>query len=65
MKPGLTGWPQVNGRASLPWSQRIELDVWYVDHWSLALDIKVLWMTALQLVRPHQAYKGGTGGFDL
>ena len=65
MKPGLTGWPQVHGRASLPWSERIEMDVWYVDHWSLALDLRVLWMTVLQLVRPHQAYRGESGGFDL
>ena len=42
VKPGITGWAQVNGRASLPWSERIELDVWYVEHRSLALDLRIL-----------------------
>ena len=41
-RPGLTGWAQVNGRASLPWPERIELDVWYVEHRSLALDLRIL-----------------------
>ena len=65
MKPGLTGWSQVHGRTSIPWSERIELDVWYVEHWSLALDLRILWMTVAQLLRPHETYKGETGGFDL
>ena len=42
VKPGITGWAQVNGRASLPWPERIELDVWYVDHRSLLLDLRIL-----------------------
>ena len=45
MKPGITGWAQVNGRNALPWSQRIELDIWYVDHHTLWLDAKILWLT--------------------
>lgn len=65
MKPGLTGWSQVHGRTSIPWSERIELDVWYVENWSLALDLRILWMTVAQLLRPHETYKGETGGFDL
>jgi sugar transferase EpsL len=46
MKPGITGWAQVNGRHAIPFAQRFELDLWYVDNWSLALDIKILWLTA-------------------
>ncbi len=56
VKPGLTGWAQVNGRTSLPWSERIELDVWYVDNRSLALDLKILARTARLLVSGHGLY---------
>ncbi len=45
VKPGITGWAQVNGRSSLSWPARIRLDVWYVDHWSLWLDLKILLKT--------------------
>jgi lipopolysaccharide/colanic/teichoic acid biosynthesis glycosyltransferase len=51
VKPGITGWVQVNGRNSLTWEQKFELDVWYVDHRSLWLDAKVVWMTVLQVLR--------------
>ena len=64
VKPGITGWAQVNGRASLPWDERIELDVWYVDHRSLWLDVKILAMTARMLVTGHGLYKGETGGWQ-
>jgi lipopolysaccharide/colanic/teichoic acid biosynthesis glycosyltransferase len=63
LKPGITGWAQVNGRASLPWPQRIELDLWYVEHATLALDIKILYLTARMLVTGHGLYKGETGGW--
>jgi lipopolysaccharide/colanic/teichoic acid biosynthesis glycosyltransferase len=63
LKPGITGWAQVNGRASLPWPQRIELDLWYVEHATLMLDIKILWLTARMLVTGHGLYKGETGGW--
>ena len=53
VKPGITGWAQVNGRASLPWNERIELDVWYVDHRSLALDLRILGRTVVLLVTGH------------
>ena len=43
--PGVTGWAQVNGRNALSWDRKFELDVWYVDHWSLGLDAKILWRT--------------------
>jgi lipopolysaccharide/colanic/teichoic acid biosynthesis glycosyltransferase len=63
LKPGITGWAQVNGRASLPWPERIELDLWYAEHASLRLDIKILWLTARMLVTGHGLYKGDTGGW--
>ena len=50
VKPGMTGWAQINGRAGLPWEQRIELDVWYVDHRSLGLDVRILARTLALLV---------------
>jgi len=45
VRPGITGWAQVNGRNALSWEDKFRLDVWYVDHFSLALDVKILWMT--------------------
>lgn len=62
--PGITGWAQVNGRASLPWSERIELDVFYVEHRSLALDLRILARTPTMLARSEGIYKGATGGWD-
>jgi lipopolysaccharide/colanic/teichoic acid biosynthesis glycosyltransferase len=61
VRPGLTGWAQVHGRASLPWAERIELDVWYVEHRSPLLDLKILLRTPLALV--GGIYKGATGGW--
>lgn len=49
--PGITGWAQVNGRNALDWDERFRLDVWYVDHWSLALDVKILALTLLRVVQ--------------
>jgi lipopolysaccharide/colanic/teichoic acid biosynthesis glycosyltransferase len=63
LKPGITGWAQVNGRASLPWPERIELDLWYVEHATLRLDLRILWLTARMLVTGHGLYKGETGGW--
>jgi lipopolysaccharide/colanic/teichoic acid biosynthesis glycosyltransferase len=51
VKPGITGWAQVNGRNDLSWGEKFELDVWYVDHWSPWLDARVLWMTVSQVLR--------------
>jgi lipopolysaccharide/colanic/teichoic acid biosynthesis glycosyltransferase len=56
VKPGITGWAQVNGRASLPWPERIELDVWYVEHRSLLLDLRILVRTARMLATGHGLY---------
>ncbi len=64
VRPGLTGWAQVQGRASLPWSERIELDLWYVEHASLALDLKILWRTVAMVLGGHGLYKGETGGWS-
>ena len=63
VKPGITGWAQVNGRATLPWHERIELDVWYVDHRSLRLDLRILALTVRMLATGHGLYKGETGGW--
>jgi lipopolysaccharide/colanic/teichoic acid biosynthesis glycosyltransferase len=49
--PGITGWAQVNGRNAVTWDERFRDDLWYVDHWSLALDAKILAMTALKVLR--------------
>ena len=51
VKPGITGWAQVNGRNAISWTRKLELDVWYVKHVSMMLDIKILWMTFLKVLR--------------
>ena len=56
VKPGITGWAQVNGRTSLPWPERIELDVWYVEHRSLRLDLRILARTVRLLATGHGLY---------
>jgi lipopolysaccharide/colanic/teichoic acid biosynthesis glycosyltransferase len=61
VKPGITGWAQVHGRARLPWDERIELDVWYVEHRSFWLDVQILARTPLALLTG--TYKGATGGW--
>jgi len=64
VKPGLTGWAQVNGRASLPWSERIELDLYYIEHRSLALDLRILARTPAQVLGGAGLYKGAGGGWE-
>jgi len=51
VRPGITGWTQVNGRNSLSWEKKFELDVWYVDHVSFCLDMKILWMTVIKVFK--------------
>ncbi len=63
VKPGLTGWAQVNGRASLPWHERIELDLWYVEHRSFLLDLRIIFRTVEMLVMGTGLYKGEKGGW--
>ena len=59
VKPGITGWVQVNGRNALTWEQKFELDIWYVDHQSFWLDFRILWLTLLIVVR-HQGIEHGS-----
>lgn len=64
IKPGITGWAQVNGRTSLPWAQRIELDLYYIEHRSLALDLRILWRTVAIVLGGAGLYKGPEGGWE-
>lgn len=61
--PGITGWAQVHGRASLPWHERIELDLFYIEHASLRLDLRILWLTARMVLGGQDLYRGETGGW--
>ena len=58
VKPGITGWAQVNGRTELPWDERIELDLWYIEHRSWRLDLRILWSTARMVVGGAGLYRG-------
>jgi lipopolysaccharide/colanic/teichoic acid biosynthesis glycosyltransferase len=64
IKPGITGWAQVHGRASLPWSERIELDLYYIAHRSLRLDLQILWRTVAMVLGGSGLYKGAAGGWE-
>jgi lipopolysaccharide/colanic/teichoic acid biosynthesis glycosyltransferase len=64
VKPGITGWAQVNGRASLPWGERIELDLYYIEHRSLALDLRILRRTVAMVLGGSGLYKGPAGGWE-
>ncbi len=63
VKPGLTGWAQVNGRAALPWSERIELDLHYIEHRSLRMDLEILRRSVEMVLRGEGTYRGATGGW--
>jgi len=63
LRPGLTGWAQVNGRASLPWPERIELDIWYLENATLRLDLRIIALSARMAVTGHGLYRGETGGW--
>ena len=58
VKPGITGWAQVNGRAEIPWDQRIELDLWYIEHRSWALDLQILWRSVRIVFGGDGLYRG-------
>jgi lipopolysaccharide/colanic/teichoic acid biosynthesis glycosyltransferase len=62
VRPGLTGWAQVNGRNALSWPERIELDLWYIAHRTLALDLRIVALTLLRLLRPQGIV--GDGGIN-
>ena len=64
VKPGITGWAQVNGRASLPWPERIELDLWYVEHRSLRLDLRILARTVRMVVGGDGHLQGREGRME-
>jgi lipopolysaccharide/colanic/teichoic acid biosynthesis glycosyltransferase len=64
IKPGVTGWAQVHGRASLPWTERIELDLFYIAHRSLWLDLRILWRTVVMVLGGSGLYKGQAGGWE-
>ena len=51
VKPGITGWAQVNGRNAITWEEKFKLDLWYVDNWSLGLDLRILWMTVWKILK--------------
>jgi len=63
VRPGITGWAQVNGRTSLPWTERIELDLWYIEHRSWRLDLQILRRSARLVFGGEGLYKGATGGW--
>lgn len=63
IRPGITGWAQVNGRAALPWSERIELDLYYIEHRSWRLDVEILKRTPAMVLGGTGLYKGETGGW--
>ncbi len=60
IKPGITGWAQVNGRTKLSWNDRIELDLWYIEHRSVRLDAEILWRTARMVLGGDGLYRGDT-----
>ena len=62
VRPGITGWAQVNGRNHCKLSKKFEMDVWYVDHLTLWLDIKILWMTVVNVIKREDI---GTGSADM
>jgi lipopolysaccharide/colanic/teichoic acid biosynthesis glycosyltransferase len=59
VKPGITGWAQVNGRNAISWKEKFELDVWYVDHCSFSLDMKILWLTILKVFKREGINQAG------
>ncbi len=59
VRPGITGWAQVNGRNNVPWEERFKMDVWYVDNHNLLLDIKILWMTVMKVVKRSDVSQEG------
>ena len=65
LRPGLTGWAQINGRTALPWDERIELDLWYVEHRSWRLDLQIIARTAVIVLGGEGLYKGEHGGWRV
>ena len=63
--PGITGWAQINGRNAVSWQEKFALDVWYVDHWSLWLDIKILFSTIIKVLRREGISQPGQATAEL
>jgi sugar transferase EpsL len=64
VKPGITGWAQVNGRNAISWEEKFQLDVWYVDHWSLCLDIKIVAMTFWKTIKREGINQPGKASME-
>lgn len=64
VKPGLTGWAQVKGRNAIPWPERLALDTWYVENWSLALDLRILALTIFTILTPGDVTQPGHATVD-
>lgn len=60
VRPGITGWAQINGRNAISWQQKFILDVWYVDHLSFLLDMKIIWLTALKVLKREGINQSGS-----
>ena len=65
VRPGISGWAQVNGRNNLSWTEKFKLDVWYVDHLSLALDIKIIFMTVMKVFKRESINSTETAGKNI
>jgi sugar transferase EpsL len=64
VKPGITGWAQVNGRNAITWEEKFDLDVWYVDNWSLRLDLKIILVTVARVLSGHGVSQAGKSTVD-
>ena len=64
VKPGITGWAQINGRNNITWEEKFELDVWYVDNWSIWLDLKILFKTIMAVLKRQDVNKQGQATVD-
>lgn len=65
VKPGITGWAQIHGRNALSWEEKFQLDVWYVDHWNLWLDMKILWLTIWKVLKREGISAEGTATMPI
>jgi len=65
MRPGITGWAQVNGRNAITWEEKFRHDVWYVDNWSLGLDLKILLMTLIKVIRMEGINQPGNATMEV
>lgn len=64
VKPGITGWAQVNGRNAITWEEKFEYDIWYVDNWSIWLDLKILWMTLTKVIKMEGINQPGSATME-